>query len=65
MTGYDREAREEFVAWHRQSASHVVRVAVVTENMLWHLVVSAMALASGKAMKPFDSMAAAQNWLNQ
>lgn len=65
MTGYDREARQAFVNWHRDSAARIDRIAIVTANPLWHLVVSAMALATGKHMKPFADKHAAKNWLVQ
>ena len=65
MTGYDREARQMFVDWHRGSAAHVLRIAIVTDNPLWPLVVSTMALATGKQMKAFSIKQAALNWLLQ
>lgn len=63
MRGYDREARQLFVDWHRECSARVVRIAVVTENPLWPLVVSAMALASHREMKAFSNKEAAMRWL--
>ncbi|MGC4067838.1 MAG: STAS/SEC14 domain-containing protein [Polyangiaceae bacterium] len=63
MTGYERAARDRFVEWHRGGSSHIGHVAILTRNPLWHVVVSAMSLASGRKMKAFASQAEAMNWL--
>lgn len=65
MTGYDREARQAFIDWHKASLGHIHFTAIVTENPLWNLVVSTMGLASGAHMKSFSSKQAAMNWLVQ
>ena len=65
MTGYDSAARQLFVEWNSRYKSKVKCVAVVTEKKLWHVVVSAMALASGQRMKAFDSRAEAVLWLEE
>jgi hypothetical protein len=64
MTGYDREARELFVNWHRRCSARGCRIAILLENPLWHLVVAAMALASGKQMKSFSDRPSAIGWLS-
>lgn len=63
MTAYDMEARHAFVAWHRAHRGRVRAVAVVTEKMLWHMVVSAMAMASGQTMRAFAKREEAEAWL--
>ncbi len=65
MTGYDAAARQLFVEWNSRYKSKVKSVAVVTERRLWHVVVSAMALASGQRMKAFDSRVEALGWLEE
>ncbi len=65
MTGYDSAARQLFVEWNSRYKSKVKCVAVVTEKKLWHVVVSAMALASGQRMKAFDSRVEAVLWLEE
>ena len=62
-TGYSAAARDTFVDWFRRNQKAIDRTAVVTDNMLWHMVVRAMGLASGQAMKPFDDVDAAEAWL--
>ena len=63
MTGYDMEARHAFVAWHHAHRGRVRAVAVVTEKMLWHMVVGAMAMASGQTMRAFAKREEAEAWL--
>lgn len=65
MTGYDAAARQFFVDWNSRYKSKVNSVAIVTEKTLWHVVVSAMALASGQRMKAFDSRVEAMGWLKE
>ncbi|HJL16939.1 MAG TPA: STAS/SEC14 domain-containing protein [Sandaracinaceae bacterium LLY-WYZ-13_1] len=62
MTGYDAEARRRFVEWHREHRDRIAAVAVVTEKRLWHMIVSAMSLASGQRMRAFDAMDQARAW---
>lgn len=63
MTGYDLDARHAFVDWHVRERKRVVGVAIVTDKLLWHMVVSAMAFASGQNMKAFSSVSEAERWL--
>ncbi|MBI5494909.1 MAG: STAS/SEC14 domain-containing protein [Deltaproteobacteria bacterium] len=65
MTGYDVDARHAFVDWHRRHKDRVRAVAIVTDNSMWHVVISAMSLASGQQMKPFSDPSAAQEWLSR
>jgi hypothetical protein len=62
MTGYDGEARSRFVAWNQAHRGRLERVAIVTANRLYQMVVSAMALASRQEMRAFDDLAAARAW---
>ena len=64
MTGYDAAARERFVDWNRAHRERLTRVAVLTDNRLWHMVISAMAMASGQPMKGFADPGAARAWVD-
>ncbi len=64
MDGYDTGARETFVNWNRTWRHRITRVAVITDKTLWHVVVSAMALASSQQMKAFRSAEEAELWAN-
>ena len=59
-----REARERFVEWNRQHRARLRAVAVVTENRMYHMVISAMAMASGQRMKGFATFDAAHAWVD-
>lgn len=63
MTGYDSEARASFVAWNTKNRARIAGVAIVTGNVLWHMVIRAMALASGTEMRAFDRAEDAERWL--
>jgi len=65
MTDYQPEARELFVDWHKRHRSELSKVAIVTSNGFWRVVVSAMALASGQHMKAFEAPRDAEAWLNE
>lgn len=62
MTGYDLDARHAFVEWNKQWKAHVTRVAIVTRNRLYHVVIATMSLASGQAMKGFAEYDEALAW---
>jgi len=62
MAGYDLDARHAFVDWNKQFKAQVSRVAVVTPNRLYHLVIATMSLASGQAMKGFAAHDEAVVW---
>lgn len=63
MTGYDAEARQLFVEWNARHRARVTAVAIVTHKILWHVVIAAMALASGQRMRAADTPQAARRWL--
>ena len=65
MTGYESAARVAFVDWNRKHKANIRRVAVITPNKLWHMVVAAMSLATGQPMQAFDDRARASEWLLQ
>lgn len=64
MTGYDSEARASFVAWNAKNRDRIAGVAIVTDNVLWHMVIRAMSLASGTEMRAFDRVDSAERWLD-
>ena len=63
MTGYDGAARALFVRWNREHSEDIVRLAVVTNRTLWHMVIRAMALAAGREMRAFPTPSEAESWL--
>ena len=63
MTDYESSARSHFVTWHRTHRVLISAVAILTSKPLWHMIVSAMALASGQRMKAFDTRDEALEWL--
>jgi hypothetical protein len=65
MTGYDSAARALFVEWNKKHRRRIERVAVLTEKVIWHMVISAMSLASRQDMRPFTDRAAALGWLQR
>ena len=65
MSGYDIDARSEFVDWNRKVKDRIVAVAVITENRLWHVVVASMGLASGQTMKAFLDDRLARTWVTE
>ena len=64
MTSYDSEARSAFVTWNRSHRQHLERVAIITDKLLWHMVIRTMSLASGQTMRPFDGIEDAQAWVS-
>lgn len=65
MDGYDLDARHAFVEWNKKWREHISRVGIVTDNRVYHLVISAMSLASGQSMKGFAELSEAEAWLRE
>ena len=63
MTDYEGEARRLFTEWNAQNKHRVHGVAVVTDKLLWHMVVSTIGLASRQTMKAFSDIDEAHAWL--
>lgn len=63
MDDYDLDARHAFVDWQRENKGRLRGVAILTTRSVWHVVISAMSLASGQKMRPFDNRASAVAWL--
>jgi ABC-type transporter Mla MlaB component len=63
MTDYDHAARELFVRFGAEQRKRVRSVAIVTENKLWLMVITAMSLASGQSMRGFGTREQASAWL--
>jgi SpoIIAA-like len=63
MDGYDVDARAHFTAWLERHRSQMPKIAVVTHNRLYHLVISAMRLATGARVKAFDTLEEARAWV--
>jgi hypothetical protein len=52
MTGYESEARARFVEWNTAHRERVLGVAILTENLVWKVVIKAMAIASRQRGSP-------------
>jgi hypothetical protein len=65
MTGYDAAARVAFVDWNRIHKTRLGRVAIVTGNKLWHMVIAAMSLASSQTMQAFEDPTRASDWARE
>lgn len=62
MTSYDDAARDLFVDWNSRNRSRIARVAIVTDKLLWRMVISAMGLAARQEMKSFAAYSDALVW---
>lgn len=65
MTSYDDKARSQFVAWNRLYRDRIGRVAIVTERLMWRMVIGAMSLAAQQEMQPFASLDQARVWASR
>jgi hypothetical protein len=63
LTDYDSAARRRFVEFNSSRRDRVERVAILTDNRLWVMVIAAMSLASGQKMKAFPTRETALDWL--
>ena len=62
MIDYELDARHAFVAWIREVKPK--RVAILTDRVLWRMVISGMSLASKVPMQWFATEAEAETWLD-
>jgi hypothetical protein len=62
MTGYEGAARELFIEWNKKNRPRIARVAIVTDRISWRMVIAAMSLASGQAMRAFAELTRARRW---
>lgn len=65
MQGYTTDARTFFVDWNRSHKRQLRCVAIVTDNVVWRMVIRAMSLASGQQMRPFSDHGAAATWVSE
>ncbi len=65
MTEYEISARTAFVDWHKRNKKKLRKIAIVTKNPLWRVVIHGMSLATGTNMKPFSDMSTAEAWFNE
>jgi hypothetical protein len=63
VSGYEPALLDDYIRWHKQHATQVHRVAVVTNRMIWRLVVRTLSVAGGGPIEPFDHVDAAGVWL--
>lgn len=63
MTGYEVEARHAFVEWNARVRGRLVRVAILTDQPLWWMVIAAMSVAARLPMKGFADEQGARSWL--
>ena len=62
MTGYDSDARSAFIEMNKKWRKKVRRVAIVTDNILWHMVIKMMSKVSSQEMREFTNVNEAQDW---
>ena len=65
MTDYERAAREYFVDWNRRHRDRIERVAVITANIAYRMIVSTMGLVSKQSMRAFPEPDEAYAWLSE
>jgi ABC-type transporter Mla MlaB component len=65
MTGYDSAARSAFIEWNKAWRNRISRVAIVTDNILWHMVIKMMSKVSSQQMKEFADLKKAQEWAQE
>jgi len=65
MSSYDFSARKAFVEWSGRHRARIRRVAILTDNPLWPVVISAMALASKQNMRAFRTPEDAKHWAGE
>jgi hypothetical protein len=64
VEGYEGDARDRLTKWARTQRDRVDRVAVVTDNVLWQMVLRTSSLASQQAMRGFTDIEDAFDWLS-
>lgn len=62
MTGYDEAARELFVAWNAKYRDEIQRVSIITDKLLWRMVIRTMSMVSKQEMMPFTSLEEGLLW---
>ncbi len=63
MSGYDMDARSTFVEWNKKWRRRIDRVAIITDNTLFHMVIRIMAKVTSQQMKYFTSLDSAVEWI--
>ncbi len=61
---YEGDARDRIIKWARTQRDRVDRVAVVTDNVLWQMVLRTSSLASRQSMRGFTDIEDAFDWLS-
>lgn len=64
VEGYEGESRDRIVTWARSQRDRVDRVAIVTDNVLWQMVLRTSSLASRQSMRGFTDIEDAFDWLS-
>ena len=65
MTGYDMAARSTFIEWNKKWRRSINKVAIVTENTLFHMVIRIMAKVTSQQMKYFTDLGSAVEWAQE
>ncbi len=64
VEGYEGDSRDRIVKWARSQRDRVDRVAIVTDNVLWQMVLRTSSLASRQSMRGFTDIEDAFDWLS-
>lgn len=65
MTGYAAEARNLFVRRILSLRPRLGRIAIITGNPLWHMVIATMRLSTGTEMRAFHELADGRAWAGE
>ena len=64
MTSYANDARESFIEWNKRHKSRIRRVAILTDNLLYRMVISTMRLMTDQDMRAFADEESANEWVD-
>jgi hypothetical protein len=61
---YAGDARNHLMSWSRAQGDRVDRVAIVTEQVLWSMVIRTSSIGTTQKMRPFADIDEAFDWLS-
>lgn len=65
MRTYDIDAQRVFIAWVNENSDQIVKVAVVSDKSVWHMVISTMVPLIDVPLKIFYEMDDAKTWVRE